>query len=158
MIHELEGKLDIVVNAAGTLMSKTLKDTTLRDWDFVMNINVRTCLQLISLSSAFLKRTQGCVVNVSSTAGETPKPGSLVFSVSKACLNMLTECAALELAPYGVRINAVACGITDTKARMRQEEDPLTRQQNNAFVQEASKLVPLNKNVNKTEDVAETIL
>jgi NAD(P)-dependent dehydrogenase (short-subunit alcohol dehydrogenase family) len=69
------------------------------------------------MSVPFLKDSKGCVVNVSASAGTTPEPGALVFSVSKSMVNMLTKCAALELGGFGIRVNAVAPGFTDTPAR-----------------------------------------
>lgn len=82
-----------------------------------MNVNVRAMFQLISMSVPFLKDSKGTVVNVSASAGITPEPGALVFSVSKSMVNMLTKCAALELGGFGIRVNAVAPSFTDTPSR-----------------------------------------
>lgn len=73
---------------------------------------------MISMSLAFLKDSKGAIVNVSGTAGIMPEPGGLVFSVSKAMINSMTQCAALELGCFGIRVNAVAPGFVDTKARV----------------------------------------
>ena len=120
-----KGKLDILINAAGVVNRKSLKQATLVDWDksifipssLAMNVNVRAMFQIVSMAVPFLKDSHGTVVNVSAAAGFTPEPGALVFSVSKAMVNMLTKCAALELGSFGIRVNGVAPGFTDTPAR-----------------------------------------
>lgn len=77
-----------------------------------MNINVRSIFQICSLSSPFLKESKGCIVWVSSTAGSVPEPGAVLFSVSKAMLNSFVQWSALEMANFGVRVNAIALGAT----------------------------------------------
>jgi len=62
----------------------------------------------------YLEMTKGCIINVSSTMGHRPTAGAIGYSMTKAGLEMLTKCCALELAPIGVRVNAVCPGTTDT--------------------------------------------
>lgn len=62
----------------------------------------------------FLKKSSGCVVNVSCDKGSRPEPGMLGYCMTKAGLDMFTKSAAMELAPFGIRVNAVAPGLTDT--------------------------------------------
>ena len=87
------------------------------EWDQMMNLNVRTHFQLISIAVPFLKLSKGSITVLSSTAGETPQPGSTIFSTSMAMLNMLVKCASLETSFFGIRVNAVAAGVTATPAR-----------------------------------------
>ena len=94
-------------------------DTTMPDWDSAMNTNVRASFQLLSLAVPFLKLTKGNATLLSSTAGEKPWPGYSIFSTSMAMLNMLVKSTALEVAYFGVRVNAVAPGVTNTKARTK---------------------------------------
>ena len=96
--------------------SKDFKLITEEEYDSVMHINVRAPLQLISLSAPFLAKTQGAVVNVS--ASPVPRPQCSLFNVSKSCLDMLSKCAAMELANSGIRCNSVAPGAVDTPVRM----------------------------------------
>lgn len=63
---------------------------------------------------------------LSSSSGETPQPGSTIFSTSMAMLNMLVKCASLETAFFGVRVNAVSAGVTATGARQKKESLGLT--------------------------------
>lgn len=80
----------------------------------MMNLNVRTHFQLISIAVPFLKLSRGSITVLSSTAGEVPLPGSTIFSTSMAMLNMLVKCVSLETSFHGIRVNAVAAGVTAT--------------------------------------------
>jgi NAD(P)-dependent dehydrogenase (short-subunit alcohol dehydrogenase family) len=84
------------------------------EWDQMMNLNVRPSFQLISLAVPFLKITKGSITVLSSNAGETPQPGSIIFSTSMSMLNMLVKTTALETSYFGIRVNAVAPGVTNT--------------------------------------------
>lgn len=75
----------------------------------------------MSLAAPFLKINKGNIVVLSSTAGEAPLPGSVIYSTAMCMLNTLVKCAALETAFFGVRVNAVAPGITNTAARTKKE-------------------------------------
>ena len=96
------------------------------EWDQMMNLNVRASFQLISLAVPFLKLTKGTITALSSNASKAPQPGSLIYSTSMAMLNMLIETTALETAFYGIRVNAVAPGVTNTAARMKKDSLGLT--------------------------------
>ena len=104
------------------------------EWDQMMNLNVRPHFQLISLAVPFLKLTSGNVTVLSSNAGETPLPGSCIYSTSMAMLNMLVKCSALETSFHGVRINAVAPGVTNTNARMKKDSLALGESQNRTYL------------------------
>lgn len=125
-----------------------------------MNVNVRAMFQLISMSVPFLKDSKGTVVNVSASSGITPEAGSIIFSISKAMVNMLTKCAALELAGFGVRVNAVAPGFTDTPARKTPGEVSmgLSEELYNEAMSNVSSATPLESEVCKAEEVADAIL
>ena len=108
------GGIDVLVNAAGIIASGTIENTTLADYDLMMNINVRCLLQLTQLALPSIIERKGNIVNVSSVTGLRAFPGVLAYCVSKAAVDQLTRCAALELAPKGVRINAVNPGVVET--------------------------------------------
>jgi NAD(P)-dependent dehydrogenase (short-subunit alcohol dehydrogenase family) len=108
---EKMGGLDVLVNAAGILKSGSLEATSLKLWDEMMNINVRSIFHLMTLAAPHLERSRGNIVNVSSVTGLRSFPGVLAYCVSKAAVDQLTRCAALELAPKGVRVNAVNPGV-----------------------------------------------
>ena len=113
------GRLDVLVNAAGHISSGTIEDTALPAWDAMMNVNLRAPFYLMQLCAPHLIRTKGNVVNISSVTGLRSFPGVLAYCVSKAGLDQLTRCAALELAAKGVRVNAVNPGVVVTEIHKR---------------------------------------
>lgn len=108
---EALGGLDSLINAAGILKSGRIEATSLELWDEMMNINLRSVFHLMKLAAPFLESSRGNIVNVSSVTGPRSFPGVLAYCVSKAALDQLTRCAALELAAKGVRVNAVNPGV-----------------------------------------------
>jgi NAD(P)-dependent dehydrogenase (short-subunit alcohol dehydrogenase family) len=112
-------RIDILVNAAGILKGGNIENTTLDEWDLMMNINVRSVFSLMQKCVPFLEKTRGNVVNVSSVTGLRSFPNVLAYCVSKAAVDQLTRCSALELAPKGIRVNAVNPGVVVTNLHRR---------------------------------------
>ena len=79
-----------------------------------MDINLRTPFILTQFFMDYLRASRGCVVNISCDKGSRPEPGLLGYCMSKAGLEMLTKASALELAPLGIRVNAIAPGLVNT--------------------------------------------
>lgn len=113
------GGLNVLVNAAGHISTGTIENTTPAAWDAMMNVNLRAVFQLMQLAVPHLIKTKGNIVNVSSVTGLRSFPGVLAYCVSKAGVDQLTRCAALELAPQGVRVNAVNPGVVVTEIHKR---------------------------------------
>jgi NAD(P)-dependent dehydrogenase (short-subunit alcohol dehydrogenase family) len=113
------GRLDVLVNAAGHIASGSIENTSLDSWDSMMNVNLRSVFYLMQLAAPHLIKTKGNIVNVSSVTGLRSFPGVLAYCVSKAGLDQLTRCAALELAAKGVRVNAVNPGVVVTEIHKR---------------------------------------
>ena len=113
--RERFGGLDLLVNAAGVIGPGTIADTPTAEWDRVMESNLRSIFLLTRAAAPELIRRRGAVVNLSSVAGLRPYAGILAYCVSKAGTDQLTRCAALELAPHGVRVNAVNPGVVVTE-------------------------------------------
>jgi NAD(P)-dependent dehydrogenase (short-subunit alcohol dehydrogenase family) len=113
--RERFGTLDLLVNAAGVIGPGTLAETAPSEWDRVMDSNLRSVYLLTRAATPELIRRKGAIVNISSVAGLRPYPGITAYCVSKAAVDQLTRCAALELAPHGVRVNAVNPGVVVTE-------------------------------------------
>ncbi|MBC7932100.1 MAG: glucose 1-dehydrogenase [Rubrivivax sp.] len=148
------GGLDVLVNAAGILSNGTIETTALADWDAMMNVNLRSVFHLTQLSVPHLERRPGSVVNVSSVTGLRAFPGVLAYCVSKAGVDQLTRCAALELAPKGVRVNAVNPGVVVTDIHKR---GGMAEEKYAAFLEHSKTTHPLGR-VGGADEVAELIL
>jgi NAD(P)-dependent dehydrogenase (short-subunit alcohol dehydrogenase family) len=151
---ERYGALDVLVNAAGHLSNGTIETTPLADWDKMLNVNLRAVFQLMQQAVPFLEERRGNIVNVSSVTGLRAFPGVLAYCVSKAGLDQLTRCSALELAARGVRVNAVNPGVVTTEIHRRggmSEEDYA------AFLDRSKSTHPLGR-VGEAREIAELIL
>jgi NAD(P)-dependent dehydrogenase (short-subunit alcohol dehydrogenase family) len=113
------GQLDVLVNAAGIIANGSIENTELDNWDKMMNVNLRAVFYLMNRAVPHLEKTKGNIVNVSSVTGPRAFPNVLAYCVSKAGVDQLTRCAALELAPKGVRVNAVNPGVVVTNLHKR---------------------------------------
>jgi NAD(P)-dependent dehydrogenase (short-subunit alcohol dehydrogenase family) len=98
------------VNNAGIIETGTIENTTLEQYDRVMNTNIRSIYHLTMLAVPELIKTQGNIVNVSSVNGIRSFPGVLAYNISKAAVDQFTRCVALELASKNVRVNCVNPG------------------------------------------------
>ena len=110
------GRLDILVNNAGAGAILPMADATAEKIAGIFAVNVLGPSLLSAAALPYLAATKGAIVNVSSTFGQKPAAGLSHYAASKAALDHLTRCWALELAPQGVRVNAVAAGPTETGA------------------------------------------
>lgn len=146
-------RLDVLVNAAGIIANGTIENTTLVDWDQMMNVNVRVVFQLMQAATPRLIQTKGNIVNVSSVTGTRSFPNVLAYCVSKAALDQLTRCAALELAAKGVRVNAVNPGVVVTNLHRRSGFD---EPKYAAFLEHSKTTHPLGR-VGAPEEIAELI-
>ncbi len=147
-------QLDVLVNAAGAIVSGTIDQATLTDWDALMNVNLRAVFHLMQLAVPHLAETRGNVVNVSSVNGLRAFPGVLAYCVSKAGVDQLTRCAALELAAKGVRVNAVNPGVVRTELH---RTSGMSEEAYTAFLERSKTTHPLGR-VGEADEVAELIL
>ena len=108
------GRLDAVVNAAGVWTEGPTAETTEHEWDRVIDINLKGLYFVSSAAIPHLTPTRGCIVNMSSDAGLQGNAGAAVYCASKGGVSNLTRALALELAPVGVRVNAVCPGDVDS--------------------------------------------
>ena len=152
------GCLDILINSAGVIKTGTIENTTLDDWDRMMSINLRAVFCLMSLTTPFLIKSKGVIINVSSVNGMRSFPGLLAYNVSKSAADQLTRCAALELAEKGVRVNSVNPGVTVTELHKRMGMDEKTYRK---FLDHPYDTHPIARGLDRLaepEDVARLIL
>jgi NAD(P)-dependent dehydrogenase (short-subunit alcohol dehydrogenase family) len=146
--------LDILVNAAGIIGSGTVESTTDEEWAAMMQINVDAVFRLMRAATPYLKPRRGAIVNVSSVTGLRAFPGVLAYCVSKAAVDQLTRCVALELAADGVRVNAVNPGVVVTELHRRSGMDSDTY---SGFLEHGKTTHPLGR-VGQPDEIAAAIL
>ena len=113
-VSRIEGHLDALVNNAACQICKPLEETTIEDWDITMASNVRAAFSMIRESLDLLKASKGSIVNVSSVHAIATSTGVAAYAASKGALVALSRALAVELAPYGIRINSILPGAVDT--------------------------------------------
>jgi NAD(P)-dependent dehydrogenase (short-subunit alcohol dehydrogenase family) len=150
---EAFGGIDVLVNAAGILTSGTIETTSLLDWDYMMSLNVRAPFYLIQCALPYLIKRRGAVINVSSVTGIRAFPGILAYCTSKAAIDQLTHCVALEVASKGVRVNAVNPGVIVTNLHRAGGMD---EEAYRLFLEHSKTTHPLGR-VGQPEEVAELI-
>ena len=146
-------RLDVLVNAAGHISSGTIENTALSAWDSMMNVNLRSVFSLMQLATPHLIQTKGNIVNISSVTGLRSFPGVLAYCVSKAAVDQLTRCAALELASKGVRVNAVNPGVVVTDIHKR---GGMNEENYEKFLEHSKTTHPLGR-VGNADEIAELV-
>ena len=108
------GRLDVLVNNAGTGSMGPLSQTSDEIIESIYRTNVFAPLALIREATTHLAESKGAVINISSVAASGMMPGVAAYASSKAAVEHATRLLAAELGPMGIRVNAVAPGLTDT--------------------------------------------
>lgn len=108
------GRIDILVNAAGILTFGRCDTADRHDWKRTLDVNLTAPFRITQAAVPYLRETRGCVVNVSSINSNRPFANTLAYSASKAGLDQLTRVTAVELAEFGIRVNAVNPGVVVT--------------------------------------------
>lgn len=148
------GALDVVVCGAGVIGTGSIENTTAELWDQMMAVNVRSVFRLVQRALPSLIARKGNVVVVSSVNGQRAFPNVLAYCCSKAAVDQLVMCTSLELAPKGVRINAVNPGVTRTNLHRR---SGMSETDYAAFVERSRTTHPIGR-VGEPEEVADMIL
>lgn len=148
------GSIDVLVNAAGIIGTASTDQTPDELFDRMFAINVRAPFRLMREAFPHIRARQGNVVNVSSVNGLRAFAGVAVYCSSKAALDHLTRCAALDWAPHGVRVNCVNPGVTVTNLHRRGGMDE-TRYA--AFLERAKETHPLGR-PGRAEEIADAVL
>ncbi|MET0451753.1 MAG: SDR family NAD(P)-dependent oxidoreductase [Mycobacterium sp.] len=127
LARENFSQLDLLVNNAGRYLSRPLLETTVADFDRLVSVNVKGSFVHARESILALRETRGAIVNVASMSGLIGMTGQAVYAITKGALVQFTRQLAIEHAPAGIRVNAVAPGAIDTQfvAKSRTENpDP----------------------------------
>lgn len=142
-IRKEYGTVHILVNNAGITRDGLVATMQERDFDEVIGTNLKGAFNMIRhCSGLFLRSREGCIINISSVSGLMGNAGQSNYAASKAGLIGLTKSVAKELAPRGIRCNAIAPGFIATDMTGDQAENPLIR------------MIPLGK-MGRPEDVAD---
>ncbi|KPJ73337.1 hypothetical protein AMJ48_01675 [Parcubacteria bacterium DG_74_1] len=148
------GRVDILVNNAGICQFKSFLEMTEEEWDRTLNINLRgyfLCAQAVA--KEMVKQKSGAIVNIASVVmGQMGKgmAGLAHYSASKGGVAALTKTLALELAPYNIRVNAIAPGAIDTPMAASTKTDPKILEQTLA-------IIPLHR-MGEAREVTNTVL
>ncbi|KAK6729580.1 hypothetical protein RB195_006554 [Necator americanus] len=147
-------RIDSLINSAGILRAGAVLDSNISVYDELFNVNVRCLVRLTREALPHIIKSKGTVVNVSSINGPCPFPGVTYYCMSKSAVDQFTKCLALEMAPHGVRVNAVNPGVTVTNLHRRSGQDEATYA---AFLEKSKTTHALGRPGNPKE-VAEAIL
>jgi NAD(P)-dependent dehydrogenase (short-subunit alcohol dehydrogenase family) len=147
------GGLDGLVNAAGVMVGGGLLDLEPAEWDRMMDTNLRGMYLLTRAAAPELIKRRGAIVNISSVAGPRPYPNLMGYVVSKAGVDAFTRCAALDLAPHGVRVNSLNPGVVVTELQTALNAVP----DYPAFLERSKGTHPLGR-VGQPEDIAALVL
>jgi NAD(P)-dependent dehydrogenase (short-subunit alcohol dehydrogenase family) len=134
------GRIDILVNNAGVLQYLPFVQVTEKDWDRIIDINLKGTFFFAQAAAKEMIRAQrgGKIINMSSIASEVAIEFQSHYMASKGGVRMLTKGMALELAPYGINVNALAPGTIETEMTRQDLEDPTIRE-------EAIEAIPLGR-------------
>ncbi|TDM14597.1 SDR family NAD(P)-dependent oxidoreductase [Macrococcus bovicus] len=105
------GRLDILINNAGSAFAENFENVELSDWQNDLNLKLFGWLHMIHASLPELKKQGGAILNLTAVAGKTPPAESSPTSVSRAAGLALTKTLSKDLAPYNIRVNAVCIGL-----------------------------------------------
>jgi NAD(P)-dependent dehydrogenase (short-subunit alcohol dehydrogenase family) len=148
------GGIDVLVNAAGVIGSGGVETTGDELWDRMFAINVRAPFRLMREAAPHLVARRGAIVNVSSVTGLRAFPGLAAYCASKAAVDQLTRCAALDLAGKGVRVNAVNPGVVVTNLHRR---SGMAEDQYAKFLERSKETHPLGR-AGQPEEIAQLVL
>lgn len=138
------GGLDVLVNNAGTGVAEQVWDLDYAEYERVMNVNVGGTLLCMKFASRVMMAAgRGSIINISSIQGVLPLAQSAVYAATKGAVNLITQQTALDLGPFGIRVNAIAPGYIDNP--MMNQYCDLVSPTPGATLAAAKKSIPLGR-------------
>lgn len=164
-LKKMKARIDNLFICHGIYSSCSIKDCSKENFDKIININVRSVFHILSICVPFLKLTKGNCVIISSLESFIPVKNGFLNTTSKAMINSLVQNSALELSSFGVRINAVAPGITNTEHRNESNENNdnnissfMGMWNNTGMMRSKGEAFPLGKSILQPSNIVDTIL
>ena len=108
------GRLDVLINAAGVWREGPVEECSEEDFDLVLDVNLKGTFFMCAAAIPYLKESEGSIVNISSDAGRQGNKNAAAYCASKGGVTLLSKTLALDLAPFGVRCNAISPGDIET--------------------------------------------
>ena len=152
-IQRRHGRLDVLVNNAGVAPPLPLEHTSDAHVDEVFGVNVRGVVSTTREALPLLRESKGQVINISSALAQRPVPGMSVYTASKAALSSLTKSWARELAPEGIRVNAVNPGPIATPIY---EKMGMSEEESQQMAGQIQQMVPLSR-FGRSDEVANVV-
>lgn len=147
-VKEIYGHIDILINNAGISSKTKIEDYTDEEYEKITNLNIKSVFNCSKEIIPYLKETKGVILNTSSMVSIYGQPSGIMYPTTKFAVNGITKSLARELAPYGIRVNAVAPGIinTDMVAKLPKE-----------MIEPLIKTIPFGR-IGEPEDIANAFL
>jgi NAD(P)-dependent dehydrogenase (short-subunit alcohol dehydrogenase family) len=139
------GRLDVLVNSVAHSTGGGVLEIPLDEWNRILTINLNGYFLCIQHAGKIMKaKGGGAIINISAGSGERSSPGGAAYSVSKGAINSLTRQAAVDLAPYNIRVNGIISGVVGTPIGQKDMGNRKTEYD----------MIPLRR-IGRPEDVAE---
>ncbi len=147
-VKEKYNHIDILVNNAGVSSSMPIENYTMDEYERVENLNIKSVFVCSKEVLPYLKETKGVILNTSSMVSIYGQPSGVMYPTSKFAVNGMTKSLAREVAKFGIRVNAVAPGITNTDMVKNLPEN---------VIEPLIKSIPLGR-IGEPEDIANAFL
>ena len=147
-VKEIYSRIDILINNAGISSKTKIEDYSEEEYDKITNLNIKSVFNCSKQIIPYLKETKGVILNTSSMVSIYGQPSGVMYPTTKFAVNGITKSLARELAPQGIRVNAVAPGIinTDMVAKLPKE-----------IIEPLIKTIPFGR-IGEPEDIANAFL
>ena len=158
-IAQAEGRIDSLINSAGVSIIAPVEEMDEKEWDFMIDINLKGTFSMCRHAIPYLEETKGSIVNVSSCSGILGGTDEIIYSASKGGIILLTKALAVELACKNIKVNTVAPGDVDTEM-FNKNAEACSGGDREAFMKELLEAYPAGAEAGRLarpQEVADTI-